>query len=133
VNEGILDNSSEHFVILNPDMLLSATQVADVFECPRKAVLQTRVRAGNEVFEAMVFGKMLHDVLQQSLVRKSFSLESLRATLKSVIEESVEDLFAIGMDEFEAKRKLDAHLPKLQGWGRKFLGDLPKVSFPILT
>ena len=128
VNEGIIDNASQHFVILNPDTLLSATQVADVFECPRKAVLQTRVRAGNEVSEAMVFGKMLHDILQQSLVRKAFSIESLRATLKSVIEEGVEDLFAIGMDEVEARKKLDAHLSKLQEWGNKFLGNLPKVS-----
>jgi DNA replication ATP-dependent helicase Dna2 len=132
VNEGIIDNNSRHFLILNPDTLLSATQVADVFDCPRKAVLQTRVRAGNEVSEAMVLGKMLHDVLQQSLVRKAFSIESLRATLKSVIEEGVDDLFAIGMDELEARKKMDTHLPKLQEWGKKVLGNISKVRLEDL-
>jgi DNA replication ATP-dependent helicase Dna2 len=64
---------SENMLVLHPDTLLSATAISSaVISCSRKAVLQSKVKASGpgadeRPTEALILGKMLHEVLQSCL------------------------------------------------------------------
>ncbi len=127
-SEITIDNSSATLVILHPDTLISATHVADAFECQRKAILQTRVRASGEASKYMVYGNIVHRLLQMGLTLKNFSIPFLSQALTQIISESTEDLYQCNIDESTAISALQEHIGTLSKWGSEFVGRPPRLA-----
>ena len=123
-----IDNACSNLIVLHPDTLISSTHVADSFECPRKSILQGRVRAGNVSSKAMVHGKLLHELLQRGLKSGDFSKDAIRREIDDIIKESIEDLYTIGEDETAAKKALLEHVETLHAWSSVYFGRAPKAS-----
>ena len=71
-----LSYSSPNLLILQPDTLVSATRVSDTPFCRRKAVVSEKVRSSaSELTPALVYGNLLHELLQACLLSMS-ELES---------------------------------------------------------
>src|SRR5690606_17316242 len=56
--------SQSNLVILHPDILLTATSLSNAPQCPRKPLLSSLVRASNDTSPALVWGNMLHELIQ---------------------------------------------------------------------
>ncbi|OMO90149.1 hypothetical protein COLO4_19317 [Corchorus olitorius] len=59
-----------NFLIVHPDILVSGTRVAASFSCPRRTVLDERLRC-NEYSIAALIGTLLHQIFQAGLVKET--------------------------------------------------------------
>ncbi|PPR02905.1 hypothetical protein CVT26_009751, partial [Gymnopilus dilepis] len=62
--------SQTNFLILHPDLLLTATALSNAPQCRRKPLLSSLVRSSSDTTPALVWGSMLHEVMQRCLVEE---------------------------------------------------------------
>lgn len=82
---------NDNLLILNPDLLLSATAVGGSIECLRRAVLQTVLEdSRGEPSIVMTVGNIVHELLQSALIYmangQSMTMEFLEKKLDSLLE-----------------------------------------------
>lgn len=122
----IHDGEDGRILILHPDHMLSATTVADSFDCIRKAVLQDRIKATSEANKAMVYGSILHEVFQTALTSNNFSASNLAGIVGKVVQGHVEGLWELGMqDTVLAVEELTGKMSELSAWARIFVAAEP--------
>ncbi|KAG1146031.1 hypothetical protein G6F37_003597 [Rhizopus arrhizus] len=119
-------DQQENFIIVHPDRLISCTAVADSYQCLRRSVLQTKVRAIGEYTESLVHGNILHRVLQNALQTGDFSVRSIQQAMREVIEASLEELYGIDQDEQTAMEVLGEYADSIHQFGSVFVGSMPK-------
>lgn len=64
----IVDNASGRLLIVQPDILVSPTKVADTVLCARKAVLQSRLASDASKSKPAVMGNLKHELFEASLL-----------------------------------------------------------------
>lgn len=74
-------SEADNLLILQPDILLSATAISSVVTCARKPLLQAKIKQSgpgieDKPTEALVMGRMLHEVLQSCLTGEAKQLPS---------------------------------------------------------
>ncbi|WFD03797.1 DNA helicase [Malassezia obtusa] len=57
-----------HLLVLHPDVIVSASDLASVASCMRRPMLQERIKTASSTTYAAVFGNMVHGLLQACLV-----------------------------------------------------------------
>ncbi len=122
----ISDDNASALLIVHPDHILSATTVADSFDCIRKAVLQDRIKATGETSKPMVYGKILHEVFQQALSANQWDTAFLADVVTRTIQTHVEGLWELGMrDTVLATEEVTAKMGELAAWARIFVAKQP--------
>lgn len=120
------DSERSAFIIVEPDHMLSATTVADSFDCIRKAVLQDRIKATAETSEPMVYGKVLHEIFQQALTNNRWDDVFLMELVDKTIQAHVDDVWELGMrDTVQATEKIKAKMGELAAWAKVFVQSQP--------
>lgn len=122
----IVDNS-QNMMILHPDHLISATVVSDSTSCPRRAVLQDRVKYSGDVGKAQVFGNVFHEVFQEAIRTNTWDLGSMSKLVNSVIVKHVEDLYLIEMSVAEGFEYIMGRISAMRSWAETFLRVTPTV------
>lgn len=123
------DSETSPFLIVHPDHMLSATTVADSFDCVRKAVLQDRIKATSESSKAMVYGSILHEVFQLALSANRWDVGFLQALVERTIESHLEGLWELGMgDTGLAREEITAKMGEVSGWAGIFVAEQPGVK-----
>ena len=109
--------------------MLSATTVADSFDCVRKAVLQDRIKATGDTSKAMVYGKILHEVFQQALSANQWDEKFLADLVERTVNNHVEGLWELGMaDTVLATEEVRAKMGELAAWAANFVVTKPLDS-----
>ncbi|GAB1739087.1 hypothetical protein NU219Hw_g3844t1 [Hortaea werneckii] len=125
----ITDEPTSPLLIVHPDHMLSATTVADSFDCARKAVLQDRIKATGETNKAMVYGKILHEIFQQALSANHWDAASLAELVQKTVRNHVEGLWELGMtDTVLASEEITAKMGELAAWAELFVADHPSET-----
>jgi DNA replication ATP-dependent helicase Dna2 len=124
-------DESQNFIIVHPDILLSATTVSDAYSCPRRAVLSELFRDSASNFN-MVQGIALHQVLQQLLVRSDWSDEAYAEVSADVTASLVQDLYAVGVGEETLLDAMSKAFESLRTWASQYVSHLPKVGADML-
>ncbi|KAL2634060.1 hypothetical protein R1flu_005539 [Riccia fluitans] len=113
----------EHnLLIVNPDILISGSKVGSSFACPRRAVLEERMKS-NEWSYAALMGTMLHQLFQAALRSKQPVLADLESEAKLILQRNVDGLYATGVPEGEALSKLLGAIPTVLTWWQQHVGD----------
>jgi hypothetical protein len=127
-NDVCIINQEQGFVITHPDILVSNTQLADSFLCLRKSVLQDRIRISGDLNAALVYGNMLHSLLQWILVQGKYNETEIRKKIASLIQENLETLYCVDEDELSAEQHMLDALPNISSWMQQFMMESTKVS-----
>ncbi|KAI3905112.1 hypothetical protein MKX01_017358 [Papaver californicum] len=119
-NQGkcVVDHSN-NLLIVHPEILLSGSQVSTSFNCPRRAVLDERLKR-NEYSVAPLVGVMLHEIFQAGLVKEHPTKEFLEEYTRIVLLKNLESMYACVVNENEIHRKLIDAIPKLLTWLSSF-------------
>lgn len=125
-------DDAQNMIVLHPDHLISATVVADSFQCTRRAVLQDRVKATGEASRPMVYGTLLHEVFQEAIKKNRWELEWLKETVDQLLTTHIEDLYEIHVEFAEAADYLMSKMPEMMAWAEVFLAASPKVRIRSL-
>lgn len=118
---------NDNLLILNPDMLLSATAVGGSIECLRRAVLQSVLEdTKGEPSIAMTLGNIVHELLQSSLIymmnNRTITMEILEEKLESLLQTfSFAILICNASIETVKKDITDMHLKNIFEFVTKFV------------
>lgn len=104
-----------NFVIVHPDLLVSGTRVATSFTCPRRTVLDERLKS-SEYSTAALIGTLLHQIFQAGLVKDEPTKEFLDEYAGVVLQKNVESLYACGVSEKDILNTLIEANPRLLNW-----------------
>ncbi|XP_040995352.1 DNA replication ATP-dependent helicase/nuclease JHS1 [Juglans microcarpa x Juglans regia] len=104
-----------NFIIVHPDILLSGTRVAASFSCPRRTILDERLKC-NEYSTAALIGTLLHQIFQAGLIKESPTIKFLEEYAGVVLQKNMESLYACGVNENDIRKTLIEAVPKLLNW-----------------
>ncbi|KAI9092990.1 hypothetical protein K1719_027513 [Acacia pycnantha] len=108
-----------NFLIVHPDILMSGSRVAASFSCPRRTVLDERLKY-NEYSIAALTGTLLHQVFQAGLINDSPTINFLEEYARLVLHRNIESLYACGVNENDVHKTLIDAIPRLLNWIKLF-------------
>ncbi|CAH1416109.1 unnamed protein product [Lactuca virosa] len=115
-DEGKCDvNHDKGYLIVHPDILVSGTRVAGSFSCPRRTVLDERLKS-NEQSAAALLGTLLHQLFQAGLVKETPSKVFLEEYARILLQKNYESLYACGVYEGDVHKTMIEAIPKLLNW-----------------
>lgn len=115
------------YAIVNPDILVPCTSVAEALSCERQVVLRSQVRVPSDLNESLVLGSIKHEFIQSCFTNDIFgSADKMIAALNSAIEESALELLLVNSDVPSALNNLLPIVPEIQAWAATLWG--PKAA-----
>jgi DNA replication ATP-dependent helicase Dna2 len=118
---------SRGFIIVHPDTLVSATRVADAVRCPRKPVLQEKVRSTSSSTPSLVYGNILHSVLQRCLVADRWDCTFRARAIDDILAKSLEGLWECNLELNVARAELLEHSQAMEPWAARYVQELVTV------
>ncbi|KAF9234817.1 Dna2-domain-containing protein [Melanogaster broomeanus] len=97
---------AKNLLIHHPDLLLTATALSNASQCRRKPLLSSLVRSTSDVTPALVWGNMLHEVMQTCLAAHQWDEKYVDALIDDVVLKNLTEIVKIGTDIDAAKREL---------------------------
>lgn len=125
--------SKSNLLIHHPDLLLTATALSNAPQCRRKPLLSNLVRSSSDTTPALVWGNMLHEVMQASLGEGRWEPAWIDAKIDEVISKGLSELIKIDIAIEQAKREVSARAKGLVAFADRYISDLPKVSLASLS
>lgn len=123
-------HNNEQFLIHHPDTLITATAVATSFPCPRKPLLQDRLRATSPTSEPLLYGNLLHELFQACVVKQDWSDELRRELAESMC--SQENIIAAAWELNKPKSEIQAQVLERSAswpaWAAAYMSASPKPS-----
>ncbi|TEB08749.1 Dna2-domain-containing protein [Coprinellus micaceus] len=107
-----------NLLILHPDILLTATALSNAPQCARKPLLSSLVRASSDITPALVWGNMLHEVMQTCLSEKRWE--------EAWINERIDQLLALNVSVETARTELRRRAIGLTIFKDRYIADTPK-------
>ncbi|KAG0502868.1 hypothetical protein HPP92_002940 [Vanilla planifolia] len=112
-------NRSKNFVIVFPEILVSGTRVASSFHCPRRAVLDQRLKASEQSVPALI-GTLLHQIFQAGLLKKFPTRQYLEEFAARILQKNLQNLYASNAIQNETFAQLLDAIPRIQNWIKCF-------------
>uniref|UniRef100_A0ACD5UV27 Uncharacterized protein n=1 Tax=Avena sativa TaxID=4498 RepID=A0ACD5UV27_AVESA len=109
-----------NLVIIHPELLISGTRVASSFHCPRRSVLDERIKS-TEFATSALMGTLLHQVFQAGLLEDAPSRQFLEQQAKEVLLNNIESLYACGAGDSKTYSILIEAIPKMLNWFKRFM------------
>ncbi|KAL0959129.1 hypothetical protein HGRIS_014422 [Hohenbuehelia grisea] len=118
--------SQKNFVIHHPDYLITATALSNASQCLRKPILQSMVRSQSDVTPALVWGHILHEVMQACLATGRWEENWLDQRITQAVLDGLADLVKIDASVEHAQKEVKARAKGLQPFARKYMSSMPK-------
>ncbi|GEM10851.1 DNA replication helicase Dna2 [Rhodotorula toruloides] len=119
---------SDGLLILHPDILVSSTKVADSSHCTRKAVLQEIIRTIGGSTPSLLYGNMLHSLMQACMLEGRWDDEFRQSKIDDIVKEHGGQLWTIDVGFEKAKEDLLNRSKEFEAFAERFVGDKPKVD-----
>lgn len=104
-----------NLLIVHPDILVSGTRVAASFSCPRRSVLDERLKCSEQSIAALL-GTLLHQIFQAGLMKEIPTMNFLEEYARIVLQKNFESLYACGVNENDICKNLVEAIPKMLNW-----------------
>ncbi|KZS87370.1 Dna2-domain-containing protein [Sistotremastrum niveocremeum HHB9708] len=132
-------SSQYNYIILHPDVLLSATYISHTSKCSRKPLISALFKSSAPVAgsstgspapysSAVVWGNILHEVFQRSLSDNEWSEKATDSKIDEVIRSPnfLGEIVQSGVNLNQAKQEIKERAKGLAGFSQKYLGEIPK-------
>ena len=124
--------AKQNLLIHHPDLLITATALSNAPQCRRRPLIQGLVRSPYDSTPALVWGNMLHEVMQACLLARRWEEHWITDKIKEVVMKSLLELVKIGATVDQAVIEVKARAKGLYSFAEKYVADVPKVRSPSL-
>ncbi|KAH9914176.1 Dna2-domain-containing protein [Epithele typhae] len=121
-----------NFFIHHPDVLLTPTALSNTAQCMRKPLLTNMVRSSSDVTPALVWGNMLHEVMQTCLSVARWDDSFMNAKIENVCRAGMSELVRIDMDVPQAISEVTVRARGIKAFAEKYIAPEPKPN-AVLT
>lgn len=118
----------ENLLIHHPDTLLTPSLLASAPNCQRRPLVTALVRALSPPTPALVYGTILHDVVQKCLQERRWDASWLETRVDAALSMAFGDLVRAGVTLSTAKDEILRRAVGVEAFGERYIGDHPKVS-----
>ena len=128
----ISSKCASSFLILHPDLMLTMTSIANAMPCPRRPILNSLIKTSGAQSKAVVYGNLLHGLLQSSLQERDFTPDGTQARLEGMLklEEVRLDVWGAGLNVRDVSMELGNRArADFERFGGKWVGPKPTVRF----
>ena len=119
------------YIIHHPDLLLTMTSIANAMPCPRRPLLQALVKPPSPSSKPVIFGNILHNLLQGALSESDFSFDATRRRVEQDLQKEERKLeiwgSSLGLEDVRVEVMQRAG-KSFQSFGEKWIGADPSVS-----
>ncbi|KAJ7672725.1 DNA replication factor Dna2-domain-containing protein [Mycena rosella] len=119
--------STENYLILHPDLLLTPSALSSALECRRKPLLSGLVRSSSDTSPALVWGNILHEVMQACLTAGRWEDLWVDEKIEEVICEKISDIAKINLSVEDARHEIKLRAKGLKAFSDKYISDVPKA------
>ena len=119
--------NADNLLILEPDTLITATAISTAMPCPRKPLLQERLRSTNRISEAMLYGNLLHELFQLCLEQNEWddAFRLLQARKLCKREANLAGIWQIDKQLDEVLEAISEKSKGWQAWAKVYVADQP--------
>ncbi len=121
-------DAKKNLLIHHPDILITATALSNASACRRRPLLQTLVRSSTEITPALVWGNILHEVMQICLREERWDERFMDAKLGEVVRANLGSLLKIEVTVEHAIREVKLRAGGLKNFAEKYIAKKPKVG-----
>ncbi|WVR07485.1 hypothetical protein IAU60_004527 [Kwoniella sp. DSM 27419] len=117
------------FLIHHPDLMLTMTSIANAMPCPRRPILQTLIKTPGPPSKPVLYGTLLHSLLQGALSEQSFDRDSTFVRLDQEMkkEERRMEIWSTGMGPMDVREEIGIRAGKgFEVFGDKWIAAEPK-------
>ncbi|KAJ7175873.1 DNA replication factor Dna2-domain-containing protein [Mycena filopes] len=118
--------ATHNFIILHPDLLLTPSALSSALECRRKPLLSGLVRSSSDTTPALVWGNILHEVMQACMSAGRWEDLWVEEKIEQVIREKISDIAKINLSVEDARREIKLRAKGLKAFSEKYISDSPK-------
>lgn len=133
LTSSIAISSKNNLLILHPDVLITATALSNAPQCRRKPLITSLVRSSTDYTPSLVWGNMLHSVLQACLVADRWDEIWVDDKIDEIVRGGLSDLVRINTNVDQAKREVKARAKGLHAFSEKYMASSPKVTSPTFV
>lgn len=130
-----LVDDERNLLIWHPDVLISATTVAELLYCERKTVLKSKFAFPGEVLSVLLTGIMTHRIFQDCIMNGIWSIDHMNYLLDEEIESYLGQIYTISPDVNAIREEVSKNFPYLEFWFQKYyktemghLSSIPKTG-----
>ncbi|KAF8960597.1 AAA domain-containing protein [Flammula alnicola] len=124
--------SPTNMLILHPDLLLTATALSNAPQCRRKPLLAALVRSTSDTTPALVYGSILHEVMQRCLREGMWDAGFVDGCIGDAVQAGLGELVKLGVGEEVARREVSERARGMGVFAEKYLAEEPKAN-AVLT
>ncbi len=117
---------------MHPDTLLTATSISNTTQCIRRPLLSLLLHSLSDVSPALIWGNILHDVMQKCLAARRWDDVYLEDLIDKGVQASLNELIKINVGIDEAKVEIRKRAMGLKSFGKRFITEEPNVCNFIL-
>lgn len=114
-NPQLIDNS-HNLLIWNPDILISATSIAQQVGCPRKTVILSRYKFPGVLSKPIIIGEIVHYIFQECICKEKWTFDFMNNVLDELLKEYLLAIFAIEKNVEEIRDEVVKHFEYLETW-----------------
>jgi DNA replication ATP-dependent helicase Dna2 len=118
----------ENLLIHHPDTLLTPSLLASAPNCQRRPLVTALVRAPSPPTPALIYGTILHDVVQKCLQERRWDAQWIEAHVDTALSMAFGELVRAGVTVSVAKDEILRRAAGVETFGGRYIGDEPKVS-----
>lgn len=113
----LIVDGTDGLVVVEPDKLISATQITSATYCLRKTWLSKFFQAGQEYSRPLMVGTLVHDLFQTSLRRQYSTLEQVRNLFRTeLLPQCTLSLYALKMTQADLIKEVQPYLQSTVDW-----------------
>ncbi|KAH9837999.1 Dna2-domain-containing protein [Rhodofomes roseus] len=125
-------NVQTNLFIHHPDLLITATALSTASQCRRKPIVTNLVRSSVDVTPSLVWGNILHEVMQACLCEGRWDGPWIEAQIDEVVKKSLGDLMRVNMSIEQAVSEIRLRAQGLRSFADKYVAEEPKPD-AVLT
>ncbi|KAI5962951.1 dna2 [Candida pseudojiufengensis] len=126
-----LIDDTHNLLIWNPDIILSATTIAQQLSCSRKTVITSRYKFPGTTSIPLIVGEMVHLIFQECMITETWSLEFMHEVFDNIIDQYLVSLFSIEKTVEDARVEASKHFEYLNTWFNKYYKKAPNANTMI--
>ncbi|KAJ3575988.1 hypothetical protein NP233_g746 [Leucocoprinus birnbaumii] len=120
--------SRANYLVLHPDILITATALSNASQCRRKPLLSGLVRSTSDVTPALVWGNILHEVMQLCMSENRWEQDWVEERIEEIVRKNLVNIVRIEMTVEEATKEVKMRAKGLIAFADKYLGAQPKPA-----
>ncbi|KAI5956729.1 dna2 [Candida jiufengensis] len=129
-NPNLIDDT-HNLLIWNPDIILSATTIAQQISCPRKSVITSRYKFPGSTSIPLIVGEIVHLIFQECMITETWTLEFMNEVFDNIVDQYLVNLYSIDKTIGDVKDEATKHFAYLNTWFTKYYKKVPNANTMI--